>query len=139
MMIPAKYLMIAHKRVALGSNSNGKEVIYRLMAAGLPGLPVVNEEMEVIGIVTTFDLLGVIREGLNLAEITAAKIMSKAPVTADPETTSDKLIEMMLENNFTVIPIVKDKRLVGVVDRFSIMDAHIEPRVYPGVNRYFEG
>lgn len=90
--------------------------------------------MEVIGIITEFDLLGAIREGMKVDEIIAERIMSKEPKTADLETPAEELIEMMLENNFTVIPIVKDKKLTGIVSRFAIIDASVEPGFY----RYFE-
>jgi CBS domain-containing protein len=53
--------------------------------------------------------------------------MSKEPITAGIETPVEYLIEMMLENNCSIIPIVKDKKLVGVVDRHSIIDVFVEP------------
>jgi arabinose-5-phosphate isomerase len=137
-MILAKHIMLIHRRAAVGPNATGREVSYRLMSTGLPGLPVINEAVEVIGIVTEFDLLGALREGMKVDEITAERIMSKEPITANMETSAEELIEMMLENNFTVIPIVENKKLVGIVDRFSIMDAYIEPWIFPGFHRYFE-
>ena len=133
-MIIAKYIMLMHRRASLRPDATGREIAYRLMSTGLPGLPVVNKDMEIIGIVTEFDLLGNIREGAELDKITAEKIMSKEPQTADLETSSEKLIEMMLENNFTMIPITSDKRLIGIVDRSSLMEAYVEP----ALDRYLE-
>jgi CBS domain-containing protein len=126
-MIIAKYIMYRHMRTSIGPDETGKEIVYRLMTTGFPGLPVVNENKEIMGIVTEFDILGNIREGKNLDEITAGQIMSKEPITAGIETPVEYLIEMMLENNCTIIPIVKDKKLVGVVDRHSIIDVFVEP------------
>jgi CBS domain-containing protein len=122
--------MLMHRRGSLSVKATGREIAYGFMAAGLPGLPVVNRDMEVIGIVTEFDLLGAIKEGMNVDEITADRIMSKKPMTTGMETTAEQLIEMMLENNFTIIPVVKKKKLVGIVDRFSVMDAYFEPGFY---------
>jgi CBS domain-containing protein len=126
-MIIAKYIMYRHMRTTISPDETGKEIVYRLMTTGFPGLPVVNENKEIMGIVTEFDILGNIREGKNLDEITAGQIMSKEPITTGIETPVEYLIEMMLENNCTIIPIVKDKKLVGVVDRHSIIDAFVEP------------
>lgn len=137
-MILAKDIMLMHTRVSVKSDSKGREIAYGFISTGLPGLPVVNEDMEVIGIVTEFNLLGAIREGLNLDEITAKRIMSKEPISADSETPAERLIEMMLENNFTVIPIVRDKKLEGVVDRSSVMDAYLSPSFYKYL-RYLRG
>ncbi|MEW6602440.1 MAG: CBS domain-containing protein, partial [Nitrospirota bacterium] len=77
--------------------------------------------------VTAFDLLGALREGMNLDDFNADRIMSKEPITAGIETRAEDLVEMMLENNFTMVPIIKDRRLVGIVDRASLMEAYIEP------------
>jgi len=126
-MIIADYIMLTHKRASVRSDTTGKEIAFKLMSTGLPGLPVINDDTEVIGIVTAFDLLGALREGMNLEEFNAARIMSKEPITAGIETRAEDLIEMMLENNFTMLPIIKDKRLVGIVDRTSLMEAYIEP------------
>lgn len=137
-MVRAKHIMLMHSRVAVRPDSTGREIAYRLMSTGLPGLPVVNEDMEIVGIVTEFDILGALREGMKVDEITAKRIMSKEPVTADMETSAGELIEMMLENNFTIIPVVRNKKLVGVVDRFSVMDVYMEPKGFPGFYRFFE-
>jgi arabinose-5-phosphate isomerase len=129
-MLIADYIMLTHRRFSVRPDTTGREIAYRLMSTGLPGLPVVKDDMEIIGIVTEFDLLGNIRERRDLNKITAEKIMSKEPKTANLETPAEKLIEMMLENNFTMIPIIKDKKLVGVVDRFSLIEAYVEPGLY---------
>ena len=126
-MIIADYIMLTPKRASIRLNTTGKEIAFKLMSTGLPGLPVVNENMEINGIVTAFDLLGALREGMDLDEFNAERIMSKEPKTAAIETSAEELIEMMLENNFTMIPIIKDKKLVGIVDRATLMDAYIEP------------
>ncbi len=133
-MIIAKYIMFRHRRTSISPEATGKEIVYRLMATGFPGLPVVNENMEIMGIVTEFDILGNIREGKNLDEITAGQIMSKEPITTDIDTPVEYLIEMMLENNLTIIPVLKDRKFAGVVDRHSIIDVYVEPLL----NRYTE-
>lgn len=124
-MPTAKQIMLMHRRVAVGPDATGDEIVNRIMSTGLPGLPVLNEKMEVIGIVTEFDLLRAIRRGINLDKITAKEIMSKDPVTAEVDTTAWRLVEIMLENNFTVVPIVSHKELRGVVDRSSILDVYV--------------
>ncbi|MBI4846965.1 MAG: CBS domain-containing protein [Nitrospirae bacterium] len=132
-MVITDYIMLLHKRASIKPGSTGREIAYKLMSTGLPGLPVVNESDEVIGVVTAFDLLGNIREGVDLSEIAAEKIMSKEPKTADMKTSAEELIEIMLENNFTMIPVVKDRKLVGIIDRTSLLNAYVEPVLH----RYF--
>jgi CBS domain-containing protein len=133
-MIIADYIMLMHKRASVNHEATGKEIAYKLLTTGLPGLPVVNENMEISGIITAFDLLGNIREGKEMDKITAGQIMSKKPITAGIETTVEELIEIMLENNFTMIPIVKDNKIAGIVDRRSLLEAYVEP----SLQRYFK-
>jgi hypothetical protein len=51
-MIRAKYIMC--KRAAVKQSESGKEVVFKMMGTGCPGLPVVNDEMETVGIITAF-------------------------------------------------------------------------------------
>ncbi len=128
-MIRAKYIMC--KRTAVLKNSTGREVVYKMMASGCPGIPVINEQSEVIGIVSMCDILKAAKEkGPEIDKISAEQIMSKTPITADRETALDDLAKIMVENNYSVIPIVKGKKLVGIVSAREIIDTYVEPHLY---------
>jgi arabinose-5-phosphate isomerase len=130
-MIIAKYIMLTHRKAFVKPDATGKEIAFKMISTRLPGLTVIDENMEVIGIVTEFDLLGNIREGLELNKITAEKIMSKKPQIASLETSTEELMEIMLEKNFTIIPIVKDNKLVGIVDRTLLIENYVERDIIP--------
>jgi CBS domain-containing protein len=51
------------KKVGLDVDSTGREIAYKFLSSGYPGLPVVDVRMEVIGVVTEYDLLGAIKAG----------------------------------------------------------------------------
>ena len=130
----AKYLMLTRctknpsKKVGVERHTTGREVANKLITCNLPGLPIVNNENnEVVGIVTEFNILGALREGMDPDKFTAERVMSDKPITADIETSAEELIEMMLENNFTMIPITKNNKLAGIVDRGSIMEFFMSP------------
>jgi acetoin utilization protein AcuB len=128
-MIRAKYVMC--KRTAVLKNTTGREVVYKMMASGCPGIPVVNEQSEVVGIVSMCDILKAAKEkGPGIDKITAEQIMSKTPITADSDTSLDDLAKIMFENNYSVIPIVKGKKLVGIVSAREIIDTYVEPHLY---------
>jgi CBS domain-containing protein len=126
--LSARHLL--REKTAVMSNATGREIAYKFATTGYPGLPVVNERMELVGVVTEFDLLKAILEGIVMDSIVAEKIMSRNPTTADIDTPAQKLIEMMIGNHFTVIPIVGNSRFVGVVSRHAIMDAYADPDFY---------
>ncbi len=128
MALHAKDLM--RKKAVVRTDSSVKEAAHKMISTGLPGLPVVNERMEVIGMVTELNVLGAIREGMDLEKTATARIMTPQPITADASTSCHELIHIMLTNNYTVLPIVKNDKCVGVVSRLSVMDANLSPRYY---------
>jgi len=128
-MIRAKYIMC--KRTAVAKNTMGREVVYKMMASGCPGIPVINEQSEVIGIVSMCDILKATKEkGSEIDKISAEQVMSKTPITADLDTSLDDLATIMVENNYSVIPIVKGKKLVGIVSGREIVDTYVDPHLY---------
>jgi CBS domain-containing protein len=132
-MIRAKYIMC--KKSAVKKDATGRDVVFKLMASGCPGLPVVNEGSEVIGMVTMCDMLAASNEkGEAINDLTAEQVMSKVPVTADADTPVEELSKLMVEHNYSVIPIVKGKKLLGVVGGREIVDTYIEPHLYSVFN-----
>ncbi len=128
-MIRAKYVMCT--KAAVTKNTSGKDVVFKLMATGCPGLPVVNDASEVVGVVTMCDILRAAnKKGAAMNDITAEQVMSGVTVTADPDTSVEELSKMMVENNHSVVPIVKGKKLLGIVSGREIVDTYVEPHLY---------
>jgi CBS domain-containing protein len=128
-MIRAKYVMC--KKSAVTKETRGRDVVFKLMATGCPGLPVVDEQSEVVGIVTMCDMLAASKDkGDAINELTAEQVMSKVPVTAGPDASLEELSRLMVEHNYSVIPIVKGKKLLGVVGGREIVDTYVEPHHY---------
>ena len=133
MALRAQDLM--RKKVAVGTETTVKEAAHKMIATGLPGLPVVNEHMEVVGVVTEFNVLGAIREGMDLEKTSVGRLMTKQPATADIDTDCRDLIQMMLLDNYTIIPIVNNGKCAGVVSRLAVMDANLSARYSSITNR----
>jgi acetoin utilization protein AcuB len=132
-MIRAKYIMC--KKSSVTKDATGRDIVFKLMASGCPGLPVVNEGSEVIGMVTMCDMLAASKEkGEAINDIKAEDVMSKVPVTADADTPLDELSKMMVEHNYSVVPIVKGKKLLGIVSGREIVDTYVEPHLYSVFN-----
>ena len=91
--------------------------------------------MEVVGVVTEFNVLGAIREGMDLEKTSVGRLMTKQPATADIDTDCRDLIQMMLLDNYTIIPIVNNGKCAGVVSRLAVMDANLSARYSSITNR----
>lgn len=121
--------------------------IAELMATHhISGVPVVDHEGRVLGMVTEADLidehkreaaiprtalyglfpipdeltLEAFRGGMKLQ---AQQVMSKPAITAGEETTIHELADLMVRRRVNRIPIVRDGRLVGIVSRGDIVRA----------------
>ena len=112
----------------------------------ISGLPVVDENDQVLGVVTELDMIvrntrfkipgfimildmiiyletpGHFRDRLeHMLGTTVREIMSEPAVTISPEATIEKLAGLMVDRRMNPIPVVEDGRLVGVVSRSDII------------------
>lgn len=88
--------------------------------ADLEALPVVDAEGRLIGVVPGNDrtLEGYLLRG-ELS--TVADVMTCPAISLGPEATVSELAQAMLTHRLTVLPIVEDEKLVGVVDRNDLL------------------
>jgi len=130
---------IMHPRVSLPANEKGIELLKKLMCP-YPALPVVNDNLEVIGIVSEHDILDALKEGRTIHEFSAESIMScghaehevcSTPVTVTSETPIEDIVEIMYSLRFSILPVVKNKKLVGIISRKNIINAMAEQGFWP--------
>ncbi|HHN64491.1 MAG TPA: CBS domain-containing protein [Nitrospirae bacterium] len=121
---------IMHRRQAVRGETTLRDVAYKIMSTGYPGLPVVNEQWEILGIITEHDLIKAMKEGADVDKTRAEEIMNRSPVTADIETPVEEIIDLMIENRFTMIPITKNNRLAGIASRDSVLEVYVEPGIW---------
>lgn len=81
--------------------------------------PVVDEYMNVVGMVTIKDLS---KEGTD-SDISISKIMSRDPITVTPKTTVAYTAHIMGWEGIELCPVLDGKRLIGVIGREDIIKA----------------
>jgi len=101
------------------------------------GLPVVDENGRLVGIVTEGDFLradnaerqsiiNVLIGGMPAHEleiIRVEQIMTRNPITVDVETSLKTLVPLMQQHNVKRLPIVKEGKIVGIVSRANLIMA----------------
>jgi CBS domain-containing protein len=119
-----------------------REVTELLSLRALPGIPVVNKENEVTGwisekdIITSIfpekvrienpDVIGfmnlsqVVKKLTQVGQAMVKDYMSKTVNAVKEDTPASDVAEIMLQKDLKRVPVVRDKRLVGVVDRASL-------------------
>ena len=103
-----------------------KDIALTLVAGGYGSLPVIDSERNLIGIVSEYDLLRVLNTGKDENEITAQDIMTKKTVTVMEETPIMDVIKLLEDKNLIRVPVVKGKKLVGIVARRDILLCHLK-------------
>ena len=109
-------------------NTNAEAIGARLLAGEFNGVPVVDDNGAVIGIVTAIDILKAIRKNGNkkLNTIIAKDIMTPNPSVVRPDTPIDDIIDIMIQKEIVLVPVVEDgnnnnNKLLGVVARLDII------------------
>jgi CBS domain-containing protein len=109
-------------------NTNAEAISARLLAGEFNGVPVVDDNGAVIGIVTAIDILKAIRKNGNkkLSTVTAKDIMTPNPSVVRPDASLEDMIDIMIQKEIVLVPVVEDgndnnNKLLGVVARLDII------------------
>jgi CBS domain-containing protein len=111
--------------VVAKENTNAEQISSRLIAGEFNGVPVVDDNGSVVGVVTALDILKAIQGGnRKLNTMVARDIMTPNPSVVKRETSIDEIISIMVQKEIVLVPVVEDdnnKKLVGVVARLDIL------------------
>jgi CBS domain-containing protein len=122
-----------------------QEVAEILLNRHISGVPVLNAAGELVGIVSEGDLMRhadagtqhrrswwlrllMGREGLAYDYIKeharkVEDVMTRDVITASPDTTVSEIAELLERNRIKRVPIVKDRKVVGIVSRANLLHA----------------
>lgn len=114
--------------VAATENATCHDLAKKMLSGFFSGLPVVDKDNHVIGMVTEFDILKVLQENKNedFCTIRAKDFMSKNLVTISEDAGLDEAIKLLTEKHFIRLPVVKDGKLVGVISRGDILRVFVK-------------
>jgi CBS domain-containing protein len=129
--------------VTVGPEAPLKAVAEQLIEHRISGLPVVDDQGEVVGVISEADLLvkeggstprrpGLIawlldssdpREQLKLEARVAGEAMTSPAITVAPYRSIAVAAQTMLDQGINRLPVVRDGRLVGIVSRADLVRA----------------
>jgi predicted transcriptional regulator len=96
-----------------------QEVAHLLSRKSISGVPVIDKDGKIIGIVTEADIIGKVnREGLRVADI-----MSLEVIAVDEETRVGEIAMLLTERKIKRVPVMQNGKLVGIVCRADIVRA----------------
>lgn len=104
------------------------EAMRLLIDRQISGMPVVDDNMEVCGILSEKDVLGILIDANSRVNDTVGQYMSSNVVTFQETASAIDICKFFINNHIRRVPIVKDNKLVGIVSRRDIMDLIVEAR-----------
>lgn len=99
------------------------DAIRTLVDRNVTGLPVVDADLTLIGLLSEKDVLKTLYAAEDSAEQTVGDFMSTNVVSFDANASLIDLCDCLIENNFRRVPITKDGKLVGIASRGDVIQA----------------
>ena len=116
--------LMSQQVIVAKENTNAEQISARLLAGEFNGVPVVDDNGAVVGIVTAIDILKAIQGGKKLNAMLARDIMTPNPSTIKRDTSLEEIIRILVEKEIVLVPVVEDdnnNKLIGVVARLDIL------------------
>ena len=115
--------LMSQQVIVAKENTNAEQISARLLAGEFNGVPVVDDNGAVIGIVTAIDILKALQGGKKLNTMLARDIMTTNPSVVKKDTPMEEIIRIVVEKEIVLVPVVEDNnnKLIGVVARLDIL------------------
>jgi CBS domain-containing protein len=109
----------------LAPDSEVTAAVHFMLEHRVTGAPVVNEQNEVVGILTEKDCLRLLSTGrdADFPSGTVAEYMTEKVITVPPNMNVYFVAGMFLNDVVRRFPVVEDGKLVGAITRFDILRA----------------
>lgn len=85
-------------------------------------IPVENEEGEVVGIISSADIIKYhCNEHDSKSDYSVSDIMNSNPITVNPDTYTIDALKLMRTHNIGCLPVVKEQKLIGILTEFDFV------------------
>jgi len=102
-------------RVVTITEDQSKQQASRLLSQHrISGLPVVNADQVVVGVVTEYDVIG--KEGKTVGEI-----MTRGVISVTPDTELEEVSHLLVHERIKRLPVLDQGKLVGIVSRADLV------------------
>lgn len=114
--------IMTRKVCTINPEASAQEAAQILSRHGISGLPVVNADDKIIGMVTEADIISKVdRDGLLVSDI-----MTNEVISVEEETPVGDIAMLLTERKIKRVPVVSGDKLVGIVCRGDIVNAVAE-------------
>jgi CBS domain-containing protein len=102
-----------------------EKAIELLLNMHISGLPVVDDDGRLVGVITEFALLAVAYDK-RVKNHTVSQHMTREVITVDVNDPISRIADLCIVHRVRRVPVMKDGRLVGLIARRDVLRALIE-------------
>lgn len=106
--------------VTINPETTIKESVNKLIEHEISGFPVVDENKNIVGVVTEKDLI-VAYDFLRNTQEPVKDFMSTEIISIDEEMPIEKISRLLVSKNIRRVPVLKDKKVLGIVSRRDVL------------------
>lgn len=100
--------------ITISAHQTRQQAARLLSQHRISGLPVVNDEHGVIGVVTEYDVIS--KEGQTVGEI-----MTRGVISVTPDTDLDDVSHLLVHERIKRLPVLDHGKLVGIISRADLV------------------
>jgi len=119
-MLKAKDIMTKENIISVKENTPVYEAVQIVVNQGISGIPVVDDDMTLVGLVSEKDLLRLFPEKQDADNKTVGNFMTQPAIHFDEEEGLADVCDFLQKNIFRRVPITSNEKLVGII---SVRDA----------------
>jgi arabinose-5-phosphate isomerase len=102
-------------------NTSITEAIIEISSKRLGCTAVIDENENMLGIITDGDLRRMLQKNINIGNLKAIDIMTKDPKSIQQDEYAVEALHIMQENNITQLPVMEGKKLLGFVHLHDLL------------------
>lgn len=106
--------------ITLKETATAKEAIHLILDKRISGIPVVKNDMTLVGIITEKDLLQCCFYDSG-DEVKLTDIMTTDVFTMNEDTDLFEINDFFMNHNYKRLPILKDNKLIGIISRKDML------------------
>ncbi len=106
--------IMTHEVISISPQASLQDAARLLSDYHISGVPVLDDERRMVGIVTQADIIGKAGE-------TVADIMTNRVVSVSETASVDEVAQILTSNRFKRVPVLRGERVVGIVSRADIV------------------
>lgn len=119
-MFKAKTIMITDV-ITVKKDTTIYDSVKLMLENNITGLPVVSEDMDVLGVVSEKDILKMLHDPSIDRKGPISNLMTAKVTCFDEESDLMEIGECFLKNDFRRVPIVSQGKLVGIISRRDLI------------------